>query len=536
MSAANMPEPHPEASRPLRVIIVEDSDDDARLVLRALKQGGFDVTYERVETAETLQPLLEGREWDLVISDHGLPQFSAPEALRLVRNRGLDLPFIIVSGSMGEDLAVAAMRAGASDYLVKGQLARLVPAVQRELGEAEQRRQRRRIEETLRLTEGQLRQAQKMEAMGQLAGGIAHDFNNLLTAILGFSQFLLDDCAPDAPGRPDLEEIQKAGERAATLTRQLLAFSRQQVLEPQVVNLNETVKGVDRLLARVIGEDVELVTDIEPDLARVKVDPGQMEQILMNLAVNARDAMPSGGRLTIRTANRELSAPLSAPHSDVTPGKYVQISVSDTGTGIPPEIRNRIFEPFFTTKEAGKGTGLGLSTVYGIVNQSGGRITVDSQTGRGTCFEIYLPSVDASVDAPTAAQRENNGGGGETILLVDDERGIRELLRRTLEGGGYRVLTAGDGEEALVAAKGHRTPLHLLITDVVMPQIGGAELAARLKEHYPSLRVLYISGYLDHRLSRLAENVELLRKPFTPADLLRKTRAILSTVAERDEQ
>lgn len=521
---------------PLRLILVEDSEDDARLIVRTLSRGGFDVAWQRVETAEALQSLLNDQLWDLVVSDHGLPHFSAPEALRLVRNRGLDLPFIIVSGSMGEDLAVAAMRAGASDYLVKGQLARLLPAVQRELGEAEQRRQRRQVEERLRETEGQLRQAQKMEAMGQLAGGVAHDFNNLLTAILGFSQFLLDDCPPGAPQRADLEEIQKAGERAATLTRQLLAFSRQQVLEPRVVNLNEIVKGVERLLARVIGADVELVTDIEPELARVKVDPGQIEQILMNLAVNARDAMPSGGCLTIQTANCAFSDDLGLPQPKMPPGNYIQIRVSDTGTGMAPEITSRIFEPFFTTKEAGKGTGLGLSTVYGIVTQSAGYINVDSELGHGTRFDIYLPSVNEAVERPKPKPRTaEKTNGGETVLLVDDEPGIRDLLRRALESGGYHVLVAPGGEEAVTMAKVSSRGVQLVITDVVMPRMGGVELVARLLEDHPSLRVLYISGYLDHRVSQITADVEFLRKPFTPADLLRKTRTILSPVIERDE-
>jgi signal transduction histidine kinase len=494
------------------------------------------VTYARVETAETLQPLLDDRHWDLIISDHGLPQFSAPEALRLVRNRGLDLPFIIVSGSIGEDIAVAAMRAGASDYLVKGNLARLVPAVHREIREAQQRRQSQLVEQTLRQTEGQLRQAQKMEAMGQLAGGIAHDFNNLLTAILGFSQFLLEDSSLNGAQRADLEEIHKAGERAATLTRQLLAFSRQQVLEPRVVDLNETVGGVQRLLARVIGADIKLVTETEPHLARAKVDPGQIEQILMNLAVNARDAMPTGGRLTIQTANYTLSAGSVTPHAEMGPGRYTQISMSDTGAGMSPEIKSRIFEPFFTTKEAGKGTGLGLSTVYGIVTQSGGQITVHSEPGRGTRFDIYLPSVDEVVDAPRTRPAETGKAAGvETILLVDDERGIRELFRRTLESKGYRVLIAADGQEALVAAKACSGRVDLLITDVVMPRMGGADLATELMKTHPSLRVLYISGYLDHRASHVtATDVEFLRKPFTPTDLLRKTRQILSSVDERE--
>ena len=519
-------------AQPLRLVLVEDSEDDARLIVRTLQQGGFDVTYERVETAADLQSLLDERKWDLVISDHGLPRFSAPEALALVRSRGVDVPFVIVSGSIGEDLAVAAMKAGASDYVLKGQLARLVPAVQRELGEAEQRRQRREVEDTLRQTERQLLQAQKMEAMGQLAGGIAHDFNNLLTAILGFSEFLLVSCPLDPAHRRDLEEIKRAGERAATLTRQLLAFSRQQVLEPRVVNLNEIVAGVQRLLARVIGEDVELVTEVEPELAQVKIDPGQLDQILMNLAVNARDAMPQGGRLTIRTSNCDVARNIvPSDLAVVVPaGQYVKVSVCDNGTGVPAEIKSRIFEPFFTTKEAGKGTGLGLATVYGIVKQSGGYISLESEPGRGTCFDIYLPSVHeaawvAQADPAAAITRSS----GESILLVDDEPAIRELLQRTLERGGFRVLVAAAGDEAWALAKTHVGAIHLLVTDVVMPRMGGAELATRLVEEHPALKVLYMSGYLDERVPQVAgERAAFLRKPFSPADLLRKAREILA--------
>jgi two-component system cell cycle sensor histidine kinase/response regulator CckA len=517
------------STQPLRLILVEDSEDDARLIVRTLRQGGFDVTWRRVENAEALDSLLGECPWDLIISDHGLPHFNAPTALRLVRGRSLDLPFIIVSGTIGEEVAVAAMKAGASDYLVKGQLARLVPAVQRELGEVEQRRQRRQVEETLRQTEDQLRQAQKMEAIGQLAGGVAHDFNNLLTAILGYGELLLDEWPSDASGRADLEEILKAGARAATLTRQLLAFSRQQVLEPRVVNLNDMVSGIERLLVRVIGEDVEIVTDPAPVLGRVKVDPGQVEQVLMNLAVNARDAMPRGGRLTIRTSNCVLSDVSLLPHAEMKLGRYVLMTVSDTGTGISPDIQRRIFEPFFTTKEAGKGTGLGLSTVYGIVKQSGGYIRVDSELGRGTTFEVYLPSVEEALDTQGTGERAvARVEGSETVLLVEDERGIRELLRKALEGHGYRVLVAGDGEEALAVIQAHSGSVHLLITDVVLPRIGGIELTARLLDERPLLRVLYVSGYLNQGASQSPPvGAEFLPKPFTPAALLRKVRAIL---------
>jgi signal transduction histidine kinase len=294
------------------------------------------------------------------------------------------------------------MKAGAADYLVKGQLTRLAPAVRRELADAEQRRQRAQAEETLQQTEQQLRQAQKMEAVGRLAGGIAHDFNNLLTAILGYSELLLQQMPSDAAGRADVDEIKKAGDRAAALTRQLLAFSRQQVLEPRVADFNEIVANVEKLLRRMIGADVELVTELDPAIGHVRVDPGQMEQVLLNLAVNARDAMPEGGRLCIRTGERVFTQRYRVYSATIDPGRYLLATVSDTGTGMTPDIVKQIFDPFFTTKGEGQGTGLGLSTVYGIVKQSAGYIFVDSEPGRGTAFEIYLHCVDAPLDVVKA--------------------------------------------------------------------------------------------------------------------------------------
>ena len=306
----------PAAKELVRVVLVEDSEDDARLILRELRQGGYRVTAaERVDTPDALKSVLSEGEWDLVLSDHNLPQFSAPEALKIVQACAPNIPFIIVSGSIGEDLAVAAMKAGASDYLVKGQLTRLAPAVRRELAEAEQRRQRAQTEDRLRRTEHQLRQAQKMEAVGRLAGGIAHDFNNLLTAILGYSELVLQAIPGDAPARADVAEIKKAGDRATALTRQLLAFSRQQVLEPRVSDFNEIVANVEKLLRRVIGAEVTMVTELDPTIGYVCVDPGHMEQVLMNLVVNARDAMPEGGSISIRTSPRVFHQPCQ-----VTPG------------------------------------------------------------------------------------------------------------------------------------------------------------------------------------------------------------------------
>lgn len=528
----------PESAGPsqlLRLVLVEDSEDDSQLILRELRRGGFTVTAERVETPQALATVLDEGEWDLVISDHNLPLFSAPEALRLVQERASYLPFIIVSGSIGEELAVAAMKAGASDYLVKGQLNRLTPAVRRELADAEQRRQRAHAEDTLRQTERQLRQAQKMEAVGRLAGGIAHDFNNLLTAILGYSELVLADMPRDAAARADIEEIKKAGDRAAALTRQLLAFSRQQVLEPRVADFNEIVTNVEKLLRRVIGADVELVSELDPAVGHVRVDPSQMEQVLMNLAVNARDAMPDGGSIRVRTSSRVFTQPHELPDGVIDPGVYLCVSVSDTGKGMTPDIVKQIFEPFFTTKGVGQGTGLGLSTVYGIVQQSGGYIGVESEPGRGTVFDIHLPCVAEPLETiKPGVTVPQKAAGSETILLVDDDEGIRNLLARALKDAGYCVLTAADAKDAIVAADRHRGAINVLITDLVLPRMRGTELAAHLTAAYPDLAVLYISGYTDRRDWKLeASQVgrAYLQKPFTTSTLMSRVRELLDGTA-----
>jgi two-component system, cell cycle sensor histidine kinase and response regulator CckA len=519
-------------STSLRVLVVEDSEDDVALVVAELRRGGFDVTWQQVDTASALLAQLAARPWDLVISDHNLPQFCAPEALQIVRERAADLPFIIVSGSIGEAQAVAVMRAGANDYLLKGQLARLTPAVERELADASQRRRREQAEHALRRTEEQLLQAQKMEAIGRLAGGIAHDFNNLLTAILGYSELVLSTMPPDAAERADIEEIWNAGQRAGGLTQQLLAFSRQQVLDARVVQVNDIIANVEKLLRRIIGEDVELCVDLDTATEPVKVDPGQIEQVLMNLAVNARDAMPTGGRLVVRSRLQNLAEPLLIQDVTLTPGRYAYVTVSDSGTGMSPEIAARIFEPFFTTKGPGKGTGLGLSTVYGIVRQSGGAISVASEPGRGTEFGVYLPCADAPLeeDRPSA-EPPRSVQGSESVLVVDDESGIRTLVHRVLEPLGYDVHSVGDGLEALDFFAEHRGPINLLITDVVMPRMGGRQLVKCLAERRRCLPVLFLSGYPDaaHDDATAPNSVSAsLMKPFTPAALTRKVRDLLN--------
>jgi two-component system, cell cycle sensor histidine kinase and response regulator CckA len=384
-----------------------------------------------------------------------------------------------------------------------------------------------------KLLEEQLRQSQKMDAIGQLAGGVAHDFNNLLTAINGYSSLALQRLEVDHPIRSYLEEIKKAGDRAANLTRQLLAFGRKQILQPLAINLNDVVNDVTNLLRRLIGEDIVLRAMLTPNLQNVKADPGQIEQVLVNLAVNARDAMPLGGDLTIETATVELDATYSSKHLGFAPGQYIMLAVSDTGTGMDASTQARIFDPFFTTKEKGKGTGLGLSTVYGIVKQSGGNISVYSEVGHGTTFKVYLPQVGTAPPEAAAVPVEPAvRGGTETILLIEDEDVVRGLARQILELAGYQVVEASRGEDALRLYRQRAKPIDLLLTDVVMPETSGKEVAERLTEMQPGLRVLFMSGYTDEAIVHhgvLDPDLEFIQKPFTPAALVRKVRAVLDT-------
>jgi hypothetical protein len=636
-------------SRPLSVLIVEDSEDDTQLLLHELRRGGYDPRHERVESAAAMDRALAGQQWDMVIADYSIPNFNSMTALALLKERGHDLPFIIVSGTITEETAVATMKAGAHDYLLKGNLKRLIPAIDRELREAESRRKRRKAEEALRESEkrlqaildnsptiiflkdsegrylyvnpqfgnltpltrehilgktdddifppeqaaafrandlkvlqagvaqefeevahhldglhtsivakfplrntegqvyaicgivtditerksleAQLRQSQKMEAIGRLAGGIAHDFNNLLTVINGYSELMLQSLPVGESHRDTLEQIRHAGEKAATLTRHLLAFSRQQVLQPRILDLNAVVANMDTMLKRVIGEDIDLLTILSPGLTPVKADPGQIQQILMNLVVNARDAMPNGGRLTIETADVVLDTDYARRHVGVSPGRYVMLAVSDTGCGMDKQTQARIFEPFFTTKEEGKGTGLGLSMVYGIVKQSGGNIWVYSEPGRGTTFRIYLPRIEGVAEgvAPDKAQ-EPVPRGSETILLVEDDAGVRNLAKKILQTQGYTVLEAAQGEDALRLSGQHGGLIHLMVTDMVMPEMSGRELAERLKPLRPHMKVLLVSGYTDKAMlhhGELDPGMAFLQKPFTPQTLARKVREVL---------
>ena len=382
-----------------------------------------------------------------------------------------------------------------------------------------------------KLLEAQLRQAQKMEAIGQLAGGVAHDFNNLLTAILGYAKFAADGLAPDDQRRCDVDEVIKAAQRATSLTRQLLAFSRKQVLRSTLVDLNQLVTGVCEMLRRLIGEHITLDVVSAPHLARVLADAGQLEQVVINLAVNARDAMDQGGRLTLETANVHLDATSGLPDQTVVPGWYVMLAVVDTGVGMDAHTKRHLFEPFFTTKERGKGTGLGLATVYGIVKQSDGYIWAESEPGQGSAFRVYLPRAGSHVelDAP-AVEPDSPFNGSETVLLVEDEAGVRRLARRILEDAGYRVLDAASGQDALSIFAGNRGSIDLLVTDVLMPGLSGPDLFLRVAVDDPGLKVVYISGYATEAMARqfgLDRSRPYIQKPFTANQLVSTVRSVL---------
>jgi len=754
----------------LRILIVDDSPDDAALIIRQL-QREFSPSYERVETPQEMQAALDKGGWHVVISDYVMPRFSGLSALQLLRERGVDLPFIMVSGQMGEDAAVEAMRAGAHDYLIKDRLSRLIPAIKRELNEAVVRRERRMAEEALSATEArfqslveqslvgifmlqddifiyvnpkfsdifgyqpeqliesrslldlvarddqirvitqflrplsegsdslhfffrgrrsdgsaidlevsgtrtringnaavigtllditerkraeselsklwraveqspvsvvitdllgrieyvnpkfievtgyceaelvgqntsilksgnmdgefyqnlwqtissgrewhgelhnrkkngelfwesgsisaiknsegqithfvgvkedvterkvaidQLRQVQKMEAVGQLAGGIAHDFNNLLTVINGYSTLLIRGLDSGSPMRKEAEQILRAGERAADLTRQLLSFSRRQILEPKVLDINRQVKSVQKMLERLIGEHLGLVTVLSADAGYVKIDPGQLEQIVINLIVNARDASETGGNITVETANCELDEGYSHLHPGSVPGSYVKLSVTDQGQGMTEEVKGRLFEPFFTTKEMGRGTGLGLATVYGIVKQSGGYIEVISQPGQGARFNIYLPSVSQLAETNQRPPVDDRVDSCHTILVVEDEPGVLNLVVHTLRKRGFTVLETTDPEHGVALFEEHAHEIDMLLTDVVMPFMSGPALADLLTQKKPELKVLFMSGHTDNRVSFekiLEKGVQFLPKPFASDALIRKVRDTLN--------
>lgn len=522
-------------TQPLRLIHLEGNPADAELIDSTLRNAGIPCQTKRVHTREDFLAALRQGGFSLILADTTVPDFDGAAALDLARALHPDVPFLFVSGMQGEEFAVDMMQRGATDYISKQRLGRLVPSVRRTLRELDERLERKRAEDALRMSEKQLRQAQKMEAVGRLAGGLAHDFNNLLTVIMGHSQVLLDELSVGSPIRAKIEEMQKAGERAANLIRQLMAFSRKQPMEPNVLPLNSVIGNVEGMLRRLIGEDIQLVIRPDPHNGHVKADPGQLEQVLMNLVVNARDAMPNGGLLAIETSQVELArTPMHHLHP-LPLGHYVKLTVTDTGCGMNTDVLGHLFEPFFTTKDAHKGTGLGLSTVFGIVTTCGGGIDVWSQVGHGTTFDLYFPratpqATATSTDSPQAQPRQ----GSETILLVEDDNGVRDLVRRELLKTGYQVIEAKNGVEACLTATQQSYHVDLLLTDVVMPGMNGRELAEHLAVIKPNLRVLFMSGYLDDisvNSGMDPHRTTFLQKPFTPDLLLRTVRALLDSSA-----
>jgi hypothetical protein len=637
----------------IRLLLIEDSEDDAVLVVNRLRRAGLGVDYERVETADAMAASLRQRAPDIVISDNGMPRFDAGAALMLLRDTGLDIPFIVVSGQIGEESATALMRAGAQDFVLKDKLTRLGPAVQRELREARDRQERRRAqaalhnsEERFRLVaenlhdvlfrfapgpapaleyispaiatltgltperlyerpellfdimdaeagelmrrswqvpldspltlswsrpdgtrvvaeqrlakvydsgiliavegilrditeqteaaeqrrelERKLHQVERLDSLGQLAGGVAHDFNNILGVISGYTDFVLDALGPDHPCRADLENIDHAARRAAALTRQLLIFSRLQPSNPEVVNLNGVVGEIERLLRRTIGEDIEFSTELGQDLPLVTIDPSRLEQILMNLVVNARAAMPEGGQLILRTAQTD-QVPASAIGAQPASGRHVSLTVADTGCGMDEEVQRRAFEPFFTTRSTGQGTGLGLATVYGAVQEASGAIRVDSAPGAGTRITVYLPAADSP--APAAASDETgraaSPGRGEHILVVEDDDDIRSITRRVLTRGGYLVSDAATREQALELLRDDSSPFDLLLSDVIMPGMPVLKFIQTALALRPSIRIVFMSGYTADSDRQLPEGVPIVDKPFNADTLLRQIHATL---------
>ena len=434
----------------------------------------------------------------------------------------------------GRTVAVMTLYASEAGFFhdeLRTTLSEMAPGISFALNKLLEERERLQEEKEHRRLEEHLRQAQKMEAVGRLAAGVAHDFNNLLTVINGYSDPGLVETFPEAALRESMIEIHKAGERAETLTRQLLSFSRRQVLEPKVLSLNTVVIETQKMLHRMLGEDILLATDLDPALGMVRADPGQISQILINLAVNARDAMPTGGQLSVVTANVTLDDAACVSLSGLSPGRHVVLSVEDTGSGMDDATKARLFEPFFTTKGVGKGTGLGLATVHGIVQQAHGHIAVESEVRRGTTFRVYLPSLPSTHDSTSPVPTLSMPPGVETILLVEDQEPVRALAARVLRGCGYTVVEAGDGREGLAVCEAHVGVLHLLVSDVVMPHLGGRELAERVRAIRPEIKVLFVSGYTDDALIHHGvQEAELafLRKPFTPSELASKVRSVLN--------
>lgn len=512
---------------PLRVLLVSDSDADIIQLIDELRKSDYVPTYERVSSPAAFREALP-QKWELVLSGQETANLPPLAALEILHESGADVPLITVSGPVPEESVLELLKAGAAGYITRDHFSRLGAVVARCLSQAEGRRERTRLEQ-------QFRQAQKMEAVGRLAGGVAHDFNNLLTVITGYSDLLLTAGSLATSQRTALEEIRRAAERGGALTHQLLAFSRRQPFTPKAVQLNTLIVNMQKMLSRLIGEDIELITVPAAEPATVRTNPGQLEQVIMNIVVNARDAMPGGGKLIIETADADVDQSYAGPNVDLRPGSYVLLAISDTGMGMDQETTAHLFEPFFTTKAPGKGTGLGLATAYGIVKQSGGAISIYSEPGTGTTVKIYLPAVEAKApaDADTAASTASLRGT-ETILVLEDEARVRKLICEVLTARGYRVIEAVRGEEAIRKAAQHKGRIHLLLADVVMPEMSGPQAVGQIRAVQPGIKVLFMSGYTDEAIVHhgIHESGQaFLQKPFLPDTLASKVREVLNSQA-----
>jgi two-component system, cell cycle sensor histidine kinase and response regulator CckA len=513
------------APKKIRVLLLEDRLTDAELIVRELRRCNFEPQWERAETEEDFVSHLD-RSIDVILADYNLPKFDGLKALKKLQESKLDIPFIIVSGSLGDELVAQCIKQGVSDYLMKDRLDRLGLAVSNAMDE-------RRLRDERVIVEEQLRQVQKMEAIGQLAGGIAHDFNNVLTVINGWSGMLLNDSSVSENTREAAKQIYTAGQRASSLTRQLLYFSRKRPLERVSFNVNQTIEEIASMLRRLIGEHINLTLNLASGLPLIEADVSMVEQVLVNLTVNARDAMPHGGRLTLQTQMVQLSDEDVRGKTDLRPGRFVSLRVQDTGCGIPPDVLPRVFEPFFTTKEVGKGTGLGLATVFGIVKQHHGWLEIESVVNQGTCFTLLLPVSESHENVP-ARPASSDGpvtGGRETILIVEDEPSVREFAVAVLKPLGYRVLQARSGLDALEVWKWHSARINLLLTDMVMPDdLTGPALAQKLLTDKPDLAVIFTSGYSQETMGSVFESAKAARfihKPYSPRQLSTLIRATL---------
>jgi two-component system cell cycle sensor histidine kinase/response regulator CckA len=517
---------------PLRVLFIEDSEDDVILLARTISSGDFAITYERVDTAKAMRKMLDMRIWDIIISDYNMPDFNAIDAFHILNEKGFDIPFIIVSGAIGEETAIAAMKTGVHDYIMKDNLARLLPAINREIHEAELRGQHRKEKEEKFKIQEQLIQAQKMEAVGLLTGGIAHDFNNFLTIILGQADLGILSADTNNPLKKNLESIRNAAEKGVNLTQQLLLFSRKHIMNFLPLNLNHIIQDVIKMLRDLLEETIIIKATFEPELLTVRMDQVSIEQVFMNLTVNARDAMPRGGILSFKTDNIFIDQNACNSLALKSPGKYVRIIVSDTGCGMNIDTIEHIFDPFYTTKAYGKGTGLGLSVVYGIINEHGGCIKVQSELSRGSSFEIYLPAVtEKSILKPIFDKSlANLHGNGECILVVEDNIELLDFIKTTLAENNYSWVAVTDAEQALNVFKEKKGKFDLLFTDVVLPFMNGFELAKELHRINPEMRILLTSGYAEQKVKMeliKKAGFHFLQKPYTIAQILNTIKDLL---------